>query len=53
MSYLCFVQRIFNWREGCGFGWRGRMRDWRKIVPKYDEKALISKQTLGTSTNWI
>jgi len=49
MSSLCFVQRIFDWGEGSGFGWRGRWRDWRKIAPKYVKKALLSKQTLGHS----
>jgi len=24
-----------------------KVEDWRKIAPKYVEKALISKQTLG------
>jgi len=47
MSSLCFVQRIFEWGEGSGFGWRERWRDWRKISPKYVKNALISKQTLG------
>jgi len=47
MSSLCFVQRIFDWGEGCGFGWRGRWRDWRKITPKYVKKGLVSKETLG------
>jgi len=46
-SSLCFVQRIFVWGEGSGFGCKGRWKDWRKIVPKYVKKALISKQTLG------
>jgi len=47
MSSLCFVQRIFDWGGGSGFGWRGKWRDWRKIAPKYVKKALISKHTLG------
>jgi len=47
MLSLCFVQSIFDWSEGSGFGWRGRWRDWRKIAPKYVKKFLISKQTLG------
>ena len=46
MSSLIFVQRNFEWGEGCGFGWRGRWRDWRKIASKYDKKFLISKQAL-------
>jgi len=47
MSSLCFVQRIFDWGEGSGFGWRVvRWREWRKIAPKYVKKALISKQIL-------
>jgi len=48
---------IYDWGKGSGFGWRGRWRNWRKIVPKYVEKALISKQALisywGPFTNWI
>jgi len=47
MSSLCFVQRVFDWGEGSGFGWREKWRDWRKISPMYVKKALISKQTLG------
>jgi len=47
MSSLCFVQKVFDWGGGSGFGWRGRWRDWRKIAPKYVKKALISRQTLG------
>jgi len=47
MTSLCFVQRIFDWGEGSGFGWRGRWRDWRKIAPKHVKKGLISKQILG------
>jgi len=47
MSSLCCVQRIFDWGEGSGFGWKGRWRDWRKITPKYVKKDLILKQTLG------
>jgi len=47
MSSLCFVQRIFDWGGGSGFGWRRKWRDWRKIAPKYVKKALISKHTLG------
>jgi len=43
MSSLCFVQRIFDWGGGSGFGWRGRWRGWRIIAPKYVKKALISK----------
>jgi len=45
MSSLCFVQRIFDWVEGNGFGRRGRRKDWRKIASNY--VAVISKQTLG------
>jgi len=47
MASFCFVQRIFDWGERCGFSWRRRWGDWRKIAPKYAKKALISKQTLG------
>jgi len=46
MSFLCFVQRIFDWGEECGFDWRGRWKDWRNIALKYDKKVLISKQAL-------
>jgi len=47
MSSLCFVQKFFDWGNGGSFDWRGTWKDWRKIAPKYVEKALISKQTLG------
>jgi len=32
MLSLCFIQRIFDWGEGSGFGWKGRWRGWRKIA---------------------
>jgi len=47
MSSHCFVQRIFDWSEGSGFGWRGRWRNWKKVAPKYVKKFLFPKQTLG------
>jgi len=48
MSYLCFVQRVFDRGEGSGFGWAGKWRDWSKIAPKYFEKALIFQTNIGT-----
>jgi len=54
LSYLCFVQRIFDWGERSGFGWRGRWRDWRKIAPKYvKKKSWFQNKYWGTLTNWI
>jgi len=47
MSSLFFVQRIFDWGEGSGFGGQRKVEGLEENCPKYVKKALISKQTLG------